>query len=79
LGGWGIEITISGQHFEPDSLYAIYWDTPDMPIAGVAADGIGQIAGFTHTVSVSITVGVHQIIAGLNGTAVAQTPFEVTE
>jgi len=59
--------------------YSVYWDAPDWQIADVWADDFGQIASFTHTVPVSITVGVHQIIADLKGVVVAQSPFDVTE
>ncbi len=78
-GQAGIEITISGIKFEPYAQYSVYWDTPDALIRQVNADDIGQIASFTHTVPLTMTIGVHQIMAGRDGATAAQTPFTVTE
>lgn len=78
-GQSGIEITISGWDFLSNTRYAIYWDPPEVLIGQVMSNNVGQIAGFTYTVPITATLGIHQVVADLEGTVIAQSPFDVIE
>jgi hypothetical protein len=79
-GPAGIEITISGQDFQPYAEYVFYWVPPDAQIGEARlADDIGQIAPFTYTVPASAAVGEYEIVVRLDSTVSAQAPFQVTE
>ena len=78
-GQAGIEITISGEHFESSVEYSIYWDPPTVLIGDRSATDFGQISPFTYTVPITAALGAHQITAEHEGAVVGETSFEVIE
>jgi hypothetical protein len=42
------------------------------------ADDIGQLNPMFYSVPLTASVGMHQVVAELDGTVVARTPFTVT-
>ncbi len=74
----GAPISISGKYFARYRQYSIYWDTPELRIGDTLADDQGQLNPLFYSVPLTASVGVHQVVAELDGTVVARVPFTVT-
>jgi len=78
-GPAGIEITISGEQFTPNTLYQVYW-SPSTFIGNVTANDKGEFTDLPYAVPTTTVTGTYQIIANLDAMTmtVAWTPFTVT-